>query len=249
MLEELNLSRCIGITDLQPLAELTNIGNLNLSGCTSLTDLSVLSNFESFFILNLSGCTGLESISLNNLKSVTILIMNGCKGVVSELPREIVQLSLCKCRFSRGNLLKFILQRACGHARKFNCLSVITALPNRLSILDFSGSIGLKRLPEIPEMTALEEAYLKDCKDLEIIPDFRKCNFLRVLDLQGTRFVAGIDEDLVAAAADGENNDTENVKLLLDAIQERDEASGYKRDRAGEELNDGQRPAKRVRRV
>jgi internalin A len=215
------------------LKELEALAELNLTGCTGLIDLSVLSSFKSFFRLNLSGCTGLESISFNNLERVAVLTMDGCRGVISEFPKEVAQLNLRKCRISNSNLSKFIGQRACGHERRLNCLSIIGALPKGLLLLDLSGSRGFKRLPEMAEIGALEAVYLKDCKELKVLPDLSGCNLLSVLDLRGTGVVVGIDEDVVEVAANEENRNTEAVKLLLAAIRERDELAEHARDRDG----------------
>lgn len=72
-LPTLDLSGCVGITDVSPLA---NVYNLHLTDCTGVTDVSPLANVHS---LNLTGCTGVTDVS--PLASVHDLNLTGCTGV------------------------------------------------------------------------------------------------------------------------------------------------------------------------
>jgi Leucine-rich repeat (LRR) protein len=257
----LKLSGCTSLENLLGLSGLIEVNDLNLSGCTSLMDLSGVSRLVRVLNLNLSGCTKLRSISFSNFKIQT-LIMDGCQGFVREWGAYgfIKLLSLRNCCLA-PNLSRYIGSRDCGGIRHFNYLSFET-LPKGLTFLNMSGARGFKRFPLVSEMETLEGVRFEGCKDLEVLPDLSECKSLKFLDLQETRFVEGIDKDLVNRAADsmnsvniaanGENSGIVTVKSLIDAIRKKEEDVFCKkrnRDNDGsDEFNDGKPVCKLQRR-
>ena len=79
---EINLSGCIRIGNLEPLAKLLNLTEVNISKCTAISDLKPLATLNKLTILNVSNNLNITSIQplleLSNLKS---LVCNNCPNI------------------------------------------------------------------------------------------------------------------------------------------------------------------------
>jgi Leucine-rich repeat (LRR) protein len=237
----LDISGCSEITDLFILQRLTNLERLSLSGCSGIKNLYPLSKLTKLKKLDLSECFGITNMTvwsvLYDLSELFWLNLSGCSQI-TRLPNLF--------------RLRWLNLSGCTALKDISEWSMF----NNLVVLNLSGASSLEKLPRGFEMRALKELYLKDCKELKVLPDLSGCNLLSVLDLRGTGVVAGIDEDVVEAAANEENRNTEAVKLLLAAIRERDELAEHARDRDGAppsagavgDFDDGEPTAKKQRR-
>ena len=74
----LNLSGCVQLKDLAPLANLVNLTVLNFSGCVQLKDLAPLTSLVNLTVLNLSDCSRLDTFNLTGLTNITELSLSGC---------------------------------------------------------------------------------------------------------------------------------------------------------------------------
>jgi len=87
-LESLDLSDCCIVRDLRPLAALRRLRHLRLRGCSrSSLDLVPLGSLSDLRILSLAGCDRLSDLSpLASLSSLRQLDLSGCGGVVDLRP-------------------------------------------------------------------------------------------------------------------------------------------------------------------
>jgi len=83
--ERLWLNGCTGVTDLAPLAGLTQLQTLSLRGCTDVADLAPLAGLTQLQQLSLTGCTGVADLAtLAGLTQLRELSLRGCTGLSAE---------------------------------------------------------------------------------------------------------------------------------------------------------------------
>lgn len=90
------------VTDLSPLAGLTQLTRLNLGECMELTDLSPLAGLTQLTRLNLNNCRGVFDLSLlAKLTQLTELNLSNCRQVTSLIPlaglTQLIALNLAEC--------------------------------------------------------------------------------------------------------------------------------------------------------
>ena len=79
----MNLSGCESLSDLSPLAVLTNLSTLNLSDCESLSDLIPLADLTNLSTLNLFYCASLSDLSpLAGLRNLSTLRLDSCTSLI-----------------------------------------------------------------------------------------------------------------------------------------------------------------------
>ena len=98
----LDLSGCTGITDIEPLAALTQLTELSLAGCTKLVEFSPLAKLVKLVTLNLDHCSGLTDLSpLSRMKQLRSLNVSGCLKVTNfsalAALKKITRLTLPQC--------------------------------------------------------------------------------------------------------------------------------------------------------
>jgi hypothetical protein len=101
-LTTLNLSKCPGVTTLDPLARLTQLTTLNLSRCKGVTKLDPLARLTALTTLDLSWCRGVTTLDpLARLTQLTTLDLSGCRGVATLDPlarlTQLTTLNLSVC--------------------------------------------------------------------------------------------------------------------------------------------------------
>ncbi len=78
----LDLSGCVTINDLKPLAKLISLNSLHLDGCSQLTTLRQLGNFKNLRTLTISGCSKIKELTpLRRFTELQILNIQGCKSI------------------------------------------------------------------------------------------------------------------------------------------------------------------------
>ena len=81
-LEWLDLMFCPKLADLSPLAELPKLAWLKLAKCETLTDLTPLAQLTNLRVLNLRNCPAVTDLSpLSGLAELVHLDLSGCEGV------------------------------------------------------------------------------------------------------------------------------------------------------------------------
>jgi internalin A len=244
----LDLTGCTGLTDVSGLSGLTNLWSLDLTGCTGLTDVSGLSGLTNLWRLNLSGCTGLTGLfGLSGLTKLNVLDVSGCTGLkfIYKFPDSLLILKLCNLNLRPNgftdDILRYVMRRECRRQPQPEFL-YMSPLPISLQRLDLSGCSGFERYPEIGKLLELQILDLCNCKDLVFLPDLCRSRYIGRLNLRGTRFVDGLNEDLIIMAGKeyGSNSD---VVALLDAIRRKDKVTEHIRDMDCETGSGGGEPA------
>jgi AAA+ ATPase superfamily predicted ATPase len=81
-LTSLTLSNCLHVSDLSPLANLSQLTSLTLSNCPQVSDLSPLANLSQLTSLTLSNCPQVSDLSpLANLSQLASLDLSSCEQV------------------------------------------------------------------------------------------------------------------------------------------------------------------------
>ncbi len=144
----LNLAGGTEMTDLQPLAALTNLRHLGLSFCTGVTDLQPLASLTNLEFLDLSVCTGVTDLQpLAGLADLRSLDLRGCTGVTDLRP------------VARLANLRHLRLAFCTRVTDLQLLAGLT----NLELLDLSGCTGLTDLESLAALTNLQSLRMSGC--------------------------------------------------------------------------------------
>jgi hypothetical protein len=154
------------ISDLSPLAELSNLTELDLTGIKT-SNLSPLANINNLKSLNIRETLITDISPLVRLKNLQNLDLTGTK-IIDFLPL-----------FNLYNLISLKLKET-----KFSNLSLLAGL-SRIKILDLDGT-QVDNLYPITELSNLQELNLRDTQvtDLQALAGLKS---IQVLNLNGTR--------------------------------------------------------------
>ncbi len=159
-LTSLELSNCPQISDLAPLASLTQLRSLHLDRCSKLSDLAPLAGLIQLDSLALSDCPGISSLaSLMTLFTLTGLNLSNCKNVSNFYPLSqlghLRWLNLYNCIGLRDltflqdlHQLRWLNLSGCSQVSDLTLLS-------KLSNLQELGLVGIRHKVFIPK--GLEE--------------------------------------------------------------------------------------------
>jgi len=169
-LSSLDLSNCKDLSDLSPLAGLTNLSNLILKRCTALSDLSPLAGLRNLSTLNLSSCKSLIDLSpLAGLRNLSTLNLSYCKSLIDLSPlaglTNLSSLYLISCT-------------------ALSDLSPLAGLTN-LSSLYLISCTALSDLSPLAGLTNLRTLNLSDCTSLSDLSPLAGLTNLSTLNLSG----------------------------------------------------------------
>ena len=185
------LLKCQSLSDLSPLAGLTNLSTLALRDCNSLSDLSPLAGLTNLSTLDLMDCNSLSDLSpLAGLTNLSTLDLNYCESLSDLSPlaglRNLSTLNLIDCtslcdlsplsgliNLSTLNLI------AC---KSLSDLSPLAGLTN-LSTLDLSGCKSLSDLSPLAGLTNLSTLNLASCEALSDLSGLAGLTNLSTLNL------------------------------------------------------------------
>jgi internalin A len=150
-LTKLSLADCPGLTDLTPLAKLSDLQALHLSGCTSLSDLAPLAQLSDLQALHLSGCTSLSDlVPLAQLSDLQALHFDGCTSLSDLVP--LAQLSDLQTLGLNG-------------CTRLGDLAPLAGL-SELRTLQLYGCTGLRDVTPLAKLSSLKLVDLRGCTGL-----------------------------------------------------------------------------------
>jgi len=199
-LKILSLSRCGKLTDLSPLASLSQLTDLNLDRCKRIADISPLVKLKGLKQLNLHGCESLQDLTpLTRLSSLRVLYLpptttnEKLAQVLSHLP-QLEKLMLTHCPLITDlSPLAGMVNLNDLEGTYFPDLVDITPLAGltRLRVLDLRNS-GVKDLKPLANLTNLERLYLTNSRHVNDISPLQNLTNLSILSLDGCKGVRDI---------------------------------------------------------
>jgi Leucine-rich repeat (LRR) protein len=168
-LEELRLSDCIGISQLNHLAGMNYLKRLDLSHCPGVSDLSGLQGLKGLQSLHLENCSGVSDLSgLQGLDGLEWLHICICAGVsdLSDLQRL------------EG--LQTLHISVCAGVSDLSSLQGLDALKS----LYLSGCVGVSDLSSLQRLEGLQTLYLSDCPGVSDLSGLQGLERLQTLMLE-----------------------------------------------------------------
>jgi len=142
------------ITDLTPLARMTEIQRLSLADCDGVRDISPLKNLQKLRRLSLDGCLMSDIGALANLKELTWLSMDQCHEIADLRPLAGLK------------QMKMLSVEDCPLVSDLGPLSGLTELDE----IWLDGSLSVKDLSPLEPLDTLEYLNLTGCRQIQSIP-------------------------------------------------------------------------------
>ena len=178
--QQLTLTGCTAISDLQPLQALASIQHLNLSGCTAVSDLQPLQALASLQHLNLSGCTAVSDLQpLQTLASLQYLFLTGCAAVSDLQPLQTLA------------SLQYLRLDGCTAVSDLQPLQPLQALAS-LQSLDLDGCTAVSDLQPLQVLASLQHLYLNGCTAVSNLQPLQALVSLQHLFLAGCTAVSDL---------------------------------------------------------
>jgi internalin A len=196
----LNLSNCIGLSDLTPLAKLARLTQLNLGACTGLTDLTPLGDLAKLTHLYIGGCAGLTDLTpVAKLTRLIALSVGGWRGSIDLAPLAklgklfFLHLASCQELADLGQLtnLPKLYSMDLSWCPKVVDLAPLANLPE-LHSLALSGCAGLNDLRPLAKLPNLGNLQLGWCTRLTDVTPLANLTELKTLDLEGCTMVTDL---------------------------------------------------------
>jgi internalin A len=189
----LNLERCLGLSDLAPLAKLTGLTQLNLNECASVTDLAPVASLSKLKMLYLGACTGLTDLTpVAKLGRLTVLSVRGWRGSIDLIPlarlAKLFYLDCTSCQ-ELTDLSPLANLANLSYLSLFDCPQVVNLTPLadlvKLRDLDLSWCIALADVSPLANLADLYQLNLDWCAGLADIAPLAKLTKLETLGLEG----------------------------------------------------------------
>ena len=183
------------LTDLSPLARLTDLVELRMGLCLGITDLSPLQGLGRLSRLSMTSCRGLKDLTpLTRLKSLTVLTLYRCPQVADLTPLGKLHGLKALLLYDFDAVedlaplsgLKNLRQLSIALFDNVDDLSPLTGL-EKLAILDAGGMKKLSDVSPLARMTQLEVLLLYRTKvtDLSPLAGLRRLRQLSLGGLEG----------------------------------------------------------------
>ncbi|GLU05307.1 hypothetical protein SLE2022_224130 [Rubroshorea leprosula] len=202
-LHHLNLSKT-KVKELPSLEGLDKLEDLFLEGCSSLEIPPKMKGLSGLKVFKLSGCKTLQSLPCStDLQNLEDLVISACEAV-SEIPdnyfeclTQLQKLSLSGCK----KLIKLPRLRGLQNLKDLDlsgCEALSKILDNsfehmtQLEKLNFSGT-QINSLPSLFKPSKLHALVLRNCKNLNELPDLKSLPKLRTLDLFGATNLSEVE--------------------------------------------------------
>ena len=173
----LNLARCQKIDNLAPLTKLTNLKQLNIHGCESINDLTPLTKMSSLRELHMPPTTSSEDLDLvlSHLPQLEKLVLENCPLVTDISPV--------------GGLtnLSHLIMNSTPEISDITPLAGLT----RLRVLEMKDT-GVMVLNALVGLSNLEWLYLDDSEWVTDISPLKNLTNLKILSLSGCKGVSDI---------------------------------------------------------
>ncbi len=198
-LHTLNLSGCIGLTNLFYLNEVKSLRQLNLNGCTGLTGQLDFQDLNRLTTIDLRHCSGLTQLNLQGLNQLTTLNLWRCSGLTGQLDfqdlKQLTNLTLWGCFRLTGELnfhgLKELTNLHLGGCSGLTRLNLKGL--NQLTILTLWDCSGLAGQLNLKGLNQLKNLNLWGCSGLTGLLHLQDLNQLSQLNLEGCPGLADLD--------------------------------------------------------
>lgn len=205
-LTSLKLSVCHSLTDIRPLAHLDQIKELILHA-SPVTDLSPLAGISQLELLDLPCCDSITDLTpLSSLKQLKRLNLGYCNSIINLTPlcslKRLTKLSLERCKslidltpISGLKELKWLNLGMCESITQFGGLSELTELRSlNLSDTRLTDVNVLSPLIELTHLDLSECGLLKDLNGLSSLAKLRSLNLSKCSSVSDIRFLSSLSE-------------------------------------------------------